>query len=452
MGNRNAAGPHAGKLDRRLVDYKPDRSLSDRSKITPITTALPDTSYTPYGRVPFLKEMHRQMGIEDPMNAPLDAYMDARKALFKKQPVQDLPLDKMVVTQKFVNTDKIAEGRARGNAAFGDMPIDAVKFQGKHYVMNGHHRAVTAAMNGDKTMRARVLDLDKAPVAKGAPLGNDNAAKNHVSSNRQIGEGFVSKVTEPNPWDKTGVSRTDDAVPVTFPPRAPKAGEKMVVFRVGGETPDGLSGHNGADSVGLSNFIEDAKDFEKSTGSRNPLHSIHAYEVTFHKDVGNDYVAIEGANSGKQPVESYVGMRNTFGGRDFSFPTGATAHNERHLASVPLSDLKDAVKGVSDTGIYVLAANIEKTFAPKLKSLVSKANPYRNKGRYTSKDKATSVTTMEQDMTQQASWLNARAQELGHADMDVLAHKDMTKFFELTKKWRRHHAFKLESLLNMFVK
>lgn len=234
-------------LDNRLVDYKPDRSLSDKSKITPITTALPSTSHTPYGRVPFLGEMHKQMGIGDPMTIPVSDYMDARKALFKKQPVQDLPLDKMVVTQRFVNTDKIAEGRARGNAAFGDMPIDAVKFQGKHYVMNGHHRAVTAALNGDKTMRARVLDLDAKPI--------------------------------------------------------------------------------------------------------------------------------------------------------------------------------------------------------------SKANPYKDAGgRWSTKDKAKTVTTMEQDMTRQASWLNDRAKELGHDNMDVLAHKDMSKFFELTKKWRRTHAFKLESLLNLMTR
>ena len=81
-----------------------------------------------------------------------------------------------------------------------------------------------------------------------------------------------------------------------------------------------------------------------------------------------------------------------------------------------------------------------------------KANPYRNKGRFSSKDKATSVTTMEQDMARQSAWLTERAKELGHADVDILAHKDMTKFFELTKKWRRTHSFKLEDLLQLVVR
>ena len=146
-------------LDKRLVDYKPDRSLSDPTKVQQITHLLPDTHYVAYGRTPFLAEMHRRMGIGDPMTTPVADYMAARKALFKQQPEEEIPLHGMTVTQKVVNTDKIAEGLHRGAATYGHMPIDAVRYNGHMFVMNGHHRAVSAAARGDATLHARVLDL-----------------------------------------------------------------------------------------------------------------------------------------------------------------------------------------------------------------------------------------------------------------------------------------------------
>lgn len=146
-------------LDKRLVDYKPDRSLSDPTKVMQITHMLPDTSYVSYGKTPFLDKMHAAMGVTDPMTMPVHEYMAARKALFAKQPEEQLPLHNMVVTQRVVNTDKIAEGIHKGHETYGHMPIDAVRYDGQNYIMNGHHRAVSAAARGDATIAARVLDL-----------------------------------------------------------------------------------------------------------------------------------------------------------------------------------------------------------------------------------------------------------------------------------------------------
>jgi len=87
---------------------------------------------------------------------------------------------------------------------------------------------------------------------------------------------------------------------------------------------------------------------------------------------------------------------------------------------------------------------------PSSPSSVLKANPYRDaKKRYCSKEKAVTTTSFDDDMRDQTKWLGERAKELGHPDVDTLASTDMTAFFGLAKRWRRHHAFKLEDLLGL---
>src|SRR6266478_6039798 len=61
-----------GTLDERLVDFKPDRSLSDPSKIESISTALLSTQvnaqYEAYSQMPFLGSLHQEMGVADPLS------------------------------------------------------------------------------------------------------------------------------------------------------------------------------------------------------------------------------------------------------------------------------------------------------------------------------------------------------------------------------------------------
>lgn len=92
-------------------------------------------------------------------------------------------------------------------------------------------------------------------------------------------------------------------------------------------------------------------------------------------------------------------------------------------------------------------------FAWVFRENVAKANPYRDAGgKWSSKEKAKTVTTMEQDMTRQSKWLTERAKELGHPDVDTLVSQDLSKFFDLTKRWRRTHSFKsINEVLNLSV-
>lgn len=86
-------------------------------------------------------------------------------------------------------------------------------------------------------------------------------------------------------------------------------------------------------------------------------------------------------------------------------------------------------------------------------NLLLKANPYKDKlGRFSSKANAATVTTLAHDSKRQAEWLTARAKELGHPDVEALAHTDMSKFFSLASQWRRTHAFKIEQLLGLTVR
>lgn len=74
---------------------------------------------------------------------------------------------------------------------------------------------------------------------------------------------------------------------------------------------------------------------------------------------------------------------------------------------------------------------------------VLKANPYRDKsGRYTSKNKATTVTSFGQDIEAQGKWLSDKAKENGAATLDQLIADNPQLFMDLGARWRRYHAFK----------
>lgn len=158
-------GEFAG-LDKRLVDYKPDRSLSDPSQVANITDVLPNVSYTAYSKTPFLAEMHRHMGIDDPMKVPVSEYMDARKKMFKNQPIVEADLDSVVVTQKVINRAEVDRWLASDAPAdASNMPIQTVRYKNQTYIMNGHHRAVATIKRGRRTLLAHELNLD-GPVKK----------------------------------------------------------------------------------------------------------------------------------------------------------------------------------------------------------------------------------------------------------------------------------------------
>jgi len=84
-----------------------------------------------------------------------------------------------------------------------------------------------------------------------------------------------------------------------------------------------------------------------------------------------------------------------------------------------------------------------KKSAPQGFSTILKANPYRDaKGRWATKETATTTTSFADDMAAQFAWLDSKAKDHGKADVGQLITEAPAIFQALGIKWRRHHAFK----------
>lgn len=144
-------------LMKRLVDYKPDRSLLEGDKVRRLDEVLPRTQYERYVDVPFFDDLNGLIG------ADLDTveghdYADQRERFFESLPTQDVSLDNIVVTQEFVNIDRVDQIR-RDPAAGGSKALHVVRYRGRTYIMNGHHRLAAEVLNGKRSIRAKVLEL-----------------------------------------------------------------------------------------------------------------------------------------------------------------------------------------------------------------------------------------------------------------------------------------------------
>src|SRR5262249_5131673 len=92
-------------------------------------------------------------------------YIHARASLFNNQDVEDVPLDKVVVTQPKVNKDRVQEIIDKPETD-EVTPILAVRYKGETYVLNGHHRVAANIKQGRSTITAHVLNLteNKQPI------------------------------------------------------------------------------------------------------------------------------------------------------------------------------------------------------------------------------------------------------------------------------------------------
>lgn len=159
-------------LDKKIIDYKPDqRPLSDPSKLTSITKILPESRYVSYSKMPFFRALSAMHGVPDPEKIDGATYKKLRDELFATKrhdgsdiaPVEDIPFNKLAVTQGGVNKDKLAK-MAESPAGIGDFgtelgPIQVARYNGENYILNGHHRLVSEYQKGAKTMKARVLTI-----------------------------------------------------------------------------------------------------------------------------------------------------------------------------------------------------------------------------------------------------------------------------------------------------
>jgi hypothetical protein len=146
-----------GELDRKIVDYKPDRTLDDPKQVERIDTTLDNARFVPYSKAPFFDALNAKIGV-DPAKGDIGKYLKARASFFKTLRVSKVPLDKLVVTQSVVNKERV-KSFISGDQAQLDKPVQAVRYKGETWIMNGHHRVVAAVQKGLKKINARVVDL-----------------------------------------------------------------------------------------------------------------------------------------------------------------------------------------------------------------------------------------------------------------------------------------------------
>ena len=70
----------------------------------------------------------------------------------------ELPIDRLIATQKTVNPD-FAESAARWIPDGHGLPA-VVKYDGRYYVTDGHHRLAASGERGERTSRVRLFDGD----------------------------------------------------------------------------------------------------------------------------------------------------------------------------------------------------------------------------------------------------------------------------------------------------
>lgn len=154
---RFAGGPeHQQALQEHLVDYKADRELTGPDSRA-IHEIIPDAKTVGYLDVPNVQAMHERMGINPTLQTDVKSYVDARDELFNAQPVEHVPIQRLIFTQPRVNLP-----RAQALAKLPDqlnLPVQVIRQTSHDYLMNGHHRVVASALDGRVTINAHVLDL-----------------------------------------------------------------------------------------------------------------------------------------------------------------------------------------------------------------------------------------------------------------------------------------------------
>jgi hypothetical protein len=184
--------------DKSIIDYIPERPMTDPSKLEPIKQHLPNSRYVPYSRTPFFRQveaMHAPAGVTGGLE-----YKQSRDKFFQTLPVADIPLDQpLVTTQDIVNTDELAKVAKRPDPDLSDKPVHAVKHNGETYMLNGHHRIVSAADMGLKSVKGHLLDLDKkAPFTANTPQATSKL------------RGDVFEITHPSGASVSGYARNQD--------------------------------------------------------------------------------------------------------------------------------------------------------------------------------------------------------------------------------------------------
>lgn len=165
------------EFDRRVADYKPDRSLADPTKTVALTKLVPGVKFTPYSKTPFFRDINILQGMGDnPLKYGVAEYIKARDEVFNTTPVTTVSLDHVVVTQQMVNEKRVQE-IIDDPSTGGTKPIQAVRYNNETYILNGHHRIAAELKRGTKEIGAHVLDLD---VPDPAPPQNNSDIPRYI--------------------------------------------------------------------------------------------------------------------------------------------------------------------------------------------------------------------------------------------------------------------------------
>jgi hypothetical protein len=97
-------------------------------------------------------------------------------------PVEDVPLDRLLGVQRGVDRQKLRgyiehggdapQGKESDSGYPRDLPI-VVRTGGELYVHDGHHRLTAHALLGDKTAKARVVDINRPALGQWADHEDD---------------------------------------------------------------------------------------------------------------------------------------------------------------------------------------------------------------------------------------------------------------------------------------
>jgi adenylylsulfate kinase-like enzyme len=153
-------------IDKKIVDYVAHRPLARSSPdVKSIRDYVPGMHYVAYSKTPFFDELNKLQGTPDVENVKIEDFAAARKKLFKKQPKENLRIKDLIATQPVVNSDKVNRNVDEDNIK----DVSVVRYDGKCFVVDGHHALAAAAECGYKKIAARVVDLsDKAVAVRAA--------------------------------------------------------------------------------------------------------------------------------------------------------------------------------------------------------------------------------------------------------------------------------------------
>ena len=83
-------------------------------------------------------------------------YAKELKALFKKAGTEQIDIDSLIATQDHLNPVSIEKKKKKPDTR----PIAVIRYKGKNYIYDGHHRTAVAKMDGAKDITARVVSVD----------------------------------------------------------------------------------------------------------------------------------------------------------------------------------------------------------------------------------------------------------------------------------------------------